>query len=77
MLAVILAYRGDYRLGFAVLVIPAVITCVLIVVTKFLTPDPRIWSLILLPSTPKASIAPSGSISSGPRWWRRASRIIS
>ncbi len=41
MLAVILAYRGDYRLGFAVLVIPAVITCVLIVVTKFLYPRPE------------------------------------
>lgn len=41
MLAVILAWRGDYRLGFAVLVIPAVITCVLIVVTKLLYPRPE------------------------------------
>jgi len=41
MLAVILAYRGEYRLGFATLVIPAVITCVLIVVTKLLYPRPE------------------------------------
>jgi MFS family permease len=41
MLAVILAYRGDYRLAFAALAIPAVVTCVLIVVTKFLYPRPE------------------------------------
>ena len=41
MLAVILACRGDYRLAFAALAIPAVVTCVLIVVTKFLYPRPE------------------------------------
>ena len=41
MLALILAWRGEYRLGFAALAIPAVITCVLIVVTKFLYPRPE------------------------------------
>ncbi len=41
MLALILAYRGEYRLGFAALTIPAVITCVLIVVTKFVYPRPE------------------------------------
>ena len=41
MLAVILACRGDYRLAFAALAIPAGVTCVLIVVTKFLYPRPE------------------------------------
>jgi len=41
MLALIFAYRGQYRIGFAALAIPAVITCVLIVVTKFVYPRPE------------------------------------
>jgi hypothetical protein len=41
MLALILAHRGDYRTAFATLLIPAVITAVLIVVTKFLYPRPE------------------------------------
>ena len=41
VLAAILAVRGEYRLGFAALAIPAVVTCVLIVVTKFLYPRPE------------------------------------
>jgi MFS family permease len=41
MLAVILAHRGEYRVAFATLLIPAVITAVLIVVTKFLYPRPE------------------------------------
>ena len=36
VLAVILAHRVEYRIAFATLLIPAVITAVLIVVTKFL-----------------------------------------
>lgn len=41
VLALILAHRGDYRIAFAALAIPAVITGVLIVVTKFLYPRPE------------------------------------
>jgi MFS family permease len=41
VLALILAHRGDYRIAFATLLIPAVITAVLIVVTKFLYPRPE------------------------------------
>jgi MFS family permease len=41
MLALILAHRGDYRTAFATLLIPAVITAALIVVTKFLYPRPE------------------------------------
>ncbi len=41
VMALILARRGEYRLGFATLLIPAIITAVLIVVTKFLYPRPE------------------------------------
>jgi hypothetical protein len=41
MLALILAHRGEYRVAFATLLIPACITVVLIVVTKFLYPRPE------------------------------------
>lgn len=41
VLALILAHRGEYRIAFATLLIPAVITAVLIVVTKFLYPRPE------------------------------------
>jgi MFS family permease len=41
VLALILAHRGDYRVAFATLLIPAVITAVLIVVTKFLYRRPE------------------------------------
>jgi MFS family permease len=41
VLAFVLAHRGQYRVAFATLLIPAVITAVLIVVTKFLYPRPE------------------------------------
>ena len=41
VLALILAHRGQYRIAFATLLIPALITAVLIVVTKFLYPRPE------------------------------------
>ncbi|MGC2638744.1 MAG: MFS transporter [Acidobacteriaceae bacterium] len=41
ILAIILAHRGEYRVAFASLLIPACITAVLIVVTKFLYPRPE------------------------------------
>jgi MFS family permease len=41
VLAFILAHRGQYRVAFATLLIPAVITAVLIVVTKFVYPRPE------------------------------------
>lgn len=41
VLALILAHRGDYRIAFASLAIPACITAVLIVVTRFLYPRPE------------------------------------
>ena len=41
VLAAILARRGEYRIAFATLLIPACITAVLIVVTKFLYPRPE------------------------------------
>lgn len=41
VLAVILAHRGQYRVAFATLLIPALVTAVLIVVTKFLYPRPE------------------------------------
>ncbi len=41
ILALILAHRGEYRIAFAALLIPAVITAVLIVVTRFLYPRPE------------------------------------
>lgn len=41
VLALILAHRGDYRIAFASLAIPAVITAALIVITKFLYPRPE------------------------------------
>jgi len=41
VMALILAHRGQYRIAFATLLIPAVITAVLIVVTKFLYPRPQ------------------------------------
>jgi len=41
VLALVLAHRGQYRIAFATLLIPAIITAVLIVVTKFLYPRPE------------------------------------
>jgi MFS family permease len=41
VMVLILARRGEYRLGFATLLIPAIITAVLILVTKFLYPRPE------------------------------------
>ncbi|HTV14679.1 MAG TPA: MFS transporter, partial [Acidobacteriaceae bacterium] len=41
ILALVLAHRGQYRIAFATLLIPAIITAVLIVVTKFLYPRPE------------------------------------
>ncbi|HTW60210.1 MAG TPA: MFS transporter [Terracidiphilus sp.] len=41
MLALILAHRGQYRIAFAALLIPALITALLIVVTRFLYPRPE------------------------------------
>ncbi len=41
VLAAILAHRGQYRIAFATLLIPACITAVLIAVTKFLYPRPE------------------------------------
>jgi MFS family permease len=41
VLAFILAHRGQYHVAFATLLIPAVITALLIVVTKFLYPRPE------------------------------------
>ncbi|MFZ0272952.1 MAG: MFS transporter [Acidobacteriaceae bacterium] len=41
VLALILAHRGDFHLAFATLLIPAIITAVLIGVTKFLYPRPQ------------------------------------
>ena len=41
VIALILALRGQYRLGFAALLIPACIAAVLIVVTRFLYPRPE------------------------------------
>ena len=41
VLALILAHKGEYRIAFATLLIPAVITAVLIVVTRFLYPRPE------------------------------------
>lgn len=40
-LALILAHRGEYRIAFASLLIPACITAALIVVTRFLYPRPE------------------------------------
>jgi predicted MFS family arabinose efflux permease len=41
VLALILAHKGEYRVAFATLLIPASITAVLIVVTRFLYPRPH------------------------------------
>jgi MFS family permease len=41
VMALILARRGDFHLAFATLLIPAIITAVLIVLTKFLYPRPQ------------------------------------
>jgi len=41
VLAAILAHRGEFRIAFATLLIPACITAALIVVTKFLYPRPE------------------------------------
>ncbi len=41
VLALVLAHRGQYRVAFATLLIPAIITAVLIVTTKFLYPRPE------------------------------------
>ena len=41
VLALILAHRGQYRIAFASLAIPAIITAILIVVTKFMYPRPE------------------------------------
>ncbi len=41
VLALILAHRGEYRIAFASLLIPAVITAALIVATRFLYPRPE------------------------------------
>jgi MFS family permease len=41
LIALFLAHRGQYRVAFAALLIPAVITAVLIVVTKFMYPRPE------------------------------------
>jgi MFS family permease len=49
VLALVLAYRGQYRIAFATLLIPAVITAVLIVVTRLLYPRPE----DLAPHSPK------------------------
>jgi MFS family permease len=56
VLAVILAHRGEYRIAFATLLIPACITAVLIVVTKFLYPRPE----DLEPHTPEMHAAGLG-----------------
>ena len=65
MLAAILAYRGEYRLGFAALAIPAAITCVLIVVTKFLYPRPE----DLEPHSPSVSEITAGAAGMGRQFW--------
>jgi len=41
VLALILAHRGQYRVAFASLLIPAIVTAALIVVTRFLYPRPE------------------------------------
>ena len=41
VLALILAHRGEYRIAFASLLIPAIITAALIVTTRFLYPRPE------------------------------------
>jgi len=56
VLALILAHRGDFHLAFATLLIPAIITAVLIVVTKFLYP----WPQDLEPHTPAIHAAGLG-----------------
>jgi MFS family permease len=56
VLALILAHRGQYRIAFATLLIPAIITAVLIVVTKFLYPRPE----DLEPHSPKIQSAGLG-----------------
>jgi len=57
VLALILAHRGQYRIAFAALLIPAVITAVLIVVTRFLYPRPE----DLEPHSPPVHAAGLGS----------------
>jgi MFS family permease len=41
VMALVLAHRGEYRIAFATLLIPACITAALIVVTRFLYPRPE------------------------------------
>ena len=41
VVAVVLAYRGDYRTAFAVLLVPAIITYSFLVVARFLYPTPE------------------------------------
>ncbi|HKO12034.1 MAG TPA: MFS transporter [Acidobacteriaceae bacterium] len=41
LIALFLAHRGQYRVAFAALLIPAIITAVLILVTKFMYPRPE------------------------------------
>ena len=53
LIALFLAHRGQYRVAFAALLIPAVITAVLIVVTKFMYPRPE--DLDTSPPTPAAA----------------------
>jgi predicted MFS family arabinose efflux permease len=56
VLALVLAHRGQYRIAFATLLVPAVITAALIVVTKFLYPRPE----NLEPHSPKIHSAGLG-----------------
>jgi MFS family permease len=56
VMALILAHRGQYRIAFATLLIPAIITALLIVVTKFLYPRPQ----DLEPHSPKVHAAGLG-----------------
>lgn len=56
VLALVLMHRGQYRIAFATLLIPATITAVLIVVTKFLYPRPE----DLEPHSPKIRSAGLG-----------------